>query len=239
MKWNISKEEFKDFIKNSNTKSEVLRKLNLKMHGGNYNTLNRYIEIYNIDISHFKENFNNYKNFIKRDLSEILVEKSTFTSSSHLKNRLYKEGLKERICEMCGQTEEWNGNKISLILDHINGIRNDNRIENLRILCPNCNATLDTHCGKNKKKKKQIIINNRKNKIEKYCSCGKKIHNSSNKCIQCFNKIHNIRQRKVERPSYDQLLKEIKELGYRGTGRKYGVSDNSIRKWKKFYEKIN
>jgi hypothetical protein len=42
---------------------------------------------------------------------------------------------------------------LSLILDHINGVNNDNRIENIRIVCPNCNATLDTHCGKNKSKK--------------------------------------------------------------------------------------
>lgn len=53
---------------------------------------------------------------------------------------------------MCGQGEEWNGKKMSLILDHINGVHNDNRLENLRIVCPNCNATLDTHCGKNNKK---------------------------------------------------------------------------------------
>lgn len=51
----------------------------------------------------------------------------------------------------CGQGEEWMGKKMSLILDHINGVHDDNRIQNLRIVCPNCNATLDTHCGKNVK----------------------------------------------------------------------------------------
>ena len=63
-----------------------------------------------------------------------------------MKNRLYDEGLKERKCELCGQDENWYGKKMSLILDHINGVNNDSRIENLRILCPNCNATLPTHC---------------------------------------------------------------------------------------------
>jgi len=59
---------------------------------------------------------------------------------------LYQEKLKNKVCELCGQDENWNGKKMSLILDHINGINNDNRLENLRIVCPNCNATLDTHC---------------------------------------------------------------------------------------------
>lgn len=58
---------------------------------------------------------------------------------------------------MCGQGEEWNGKKISLILDHINGDRKNNLIENLQILCPNCNATLDTHCGKNINNKNNIL----------------------------------------------------------------------------------
>ena len=68
----------------------------------------------------------------------------------HLKNRLYKEGIKKRECELCGQDEIWKGKKISLILVHKNGIFNDNRLKNLRIVCPNCNATLETHCGRNK-----------------------------------------------------------------------------------------
>ena len=63
----------------------------------------------------------------------------------------YKEGIKKRKCELCGQGEEWNGKHMSLILDHINGNPNDNRLENLQIVCPNCNATLPTHCRGHKK----------------------------------------------------------------------------------------
>ena len=62
---------------------------------------------------------------------------------------LYKEEILSPVCSLCGQDENWNGMKISLILDHINGIHNDNRIENLRIVCPNCNAGLDTFAGRN------------------------------------------------------------------------------------------
>ena len=159
-------------------------------------------------------------NIKKIDISEILTECSLY-NRTHLKNRLYKEGLKERKCEECGQDENWRGNKISLILDHINGISDDNRLENLRILCPNCNATLDTNCGKNIKFKKNLCID-----------CKKEILKSSKRCIEC----EHIKQRKYERPNYEILIGEVKSMGYTKTGKKYNVSDNTIRKWLKYYE---
>lgn len=61
------------------------------------------------------------------------------------------------VCECCGNDGEWLGKKISLQLDHINGINNDNRIENLRFLCPNCHSQTDTFGGKNKNNKMKII----------------------------------------------------------------------------------
>jgi hypothetical protein len=73
-----------------------------------------------------------------------------------LKDRLYKTGLKKRECELCEQDETWRGKRMSLILDHINGVNDDHRLENLRIVCPNCNATLDTFSGKNRPKKQKV-----------------------------------------------------------------------------------
>ena len=67
-----------------------------------------------------------------------------------IKKRLFAEGIKEEKCEMCG-LESWNGIKIGLELDHINGNSYDHRLDNLRILCPNCHATTDTYRGKNKR----------------------------------------------------------------------------------------
>lgn len=148
-------ENFKKIVKESFCFADVKRKLGLSLTGNNNDTLRRYIEKYGLDVSHFNPNkirTNKLSNHNRKALSQILVEGSTYTNTTNLKERLYKEGLKERKCELCGQGEEWRGKKMSLILDHINGINNDNRIENLRIVCPNCNATLPTHCGKNKKK---------------------------------------------------------------------------------------
>lgn len=132
---------------------------------------------------------------------------------------------------MCGQDENWHGKHMSLILDHKNGINNDHRIENLRIVCPNCNATLDTHGGKNSNKYKSNIIEKKKY----YCECGNEKSKVGKVCKSCSNKV----KQKVERPSYEQLIKEIEESNYSAVGRKYGVSDSAIRKWKKNYEKKN
>jgi hypothetical protein len=147
-----SESNLKKVISESFTYSEILIKLGLGVHGSNYVTLKKYIKKYNIDITHFKSKdirINKLHAFIRIPIEKILVENSTYVHTTTLKNRLYKEGLKERKCEKCGQDENWYGEHISLILDHINGTHNDNRFINLRILCPNCNATLPTHCGKN------------------------------------------------------------------------------------------
>jgi hypothetical protein len=212
----MEKEKLEEIVKSSQTITEVIKKLGLRAAGGNYKSIKKRLDNFEIDTSHFspdkirKEKFLKMISENKVELNEILKLNSSY-NRGHLKNRLYNEGLKQRCCELCGQGEEWMGKKMSLILDHINGVHDDNRIENLRIVCPNCNATLDTHCSKN--------ISYREKTSEK-------------KIVSYINK------RKVERPSYEQLIIEIETLGYSGTGRKYGVSDNAIRKWEKTYIKI-
>lgn len=79
---------------------------------------------------------------------------------------------------------------------------------------------------------------NKLNKKNTYCVCGMKILKHSKMCLKCFNKQDKSQTRKVKRPNYDVILDDVKRLGYCGTGRKYGVSDNSIRKWIKYYESL-
>jgi hypothetical protein len=238
--WNI--ETVKDIIKSSKNKSEVLVKLKLKNNGGNYNTLDNFIKKNNIDISHFIKNNKNHHGG-KWSLEQILVEDSFYTKTTSLKERLYKEGIKKRLCELCGQDEIWKNKKISLILDHINGDRHDNRIENLRIVCPNCNASLETHC-------RGLRAFDEPYSDYDSCICTNRKKKTSKVCIDCYRKkLFEIKRqeklnkktrkdnRKAIRPSHNQLVSEIKEFGYVGVGKRYGVSDNSIRKWVKMYEK--
>lgn len=149
-----SKEYIEPIVKLSKSIREVLDKMNLRAAGGNYKVINNYILKHEINTSHFEKSSDRISRIRKEKISldKILIENSAY-SRKELKQRLYKEGLKKRECELCGQGEEWKGKKMSLILDHKNGIHNDNRLKNLQIVCPNCNATLDTHAGKNNLKK--------------------------------------------------------------------------------------
>lgn len=133
-----------------------MAKLNLRQAGGNYEQIRKYIKEYSLDIGHFTGRaWNRGMRGIGIDripLEKILVRDSTYQSFK-LKKRLFKANLKTRQCEECGWAKISNDGYLPLELDHVNGNRHDNRLENLRILCPNCHSLKPTHRGKNKKKK--------------------------------------------------------------------------------------
>ena len=148
-----TEEQFIDAVKSSTSIRQVLNKLGLKEAGGNYSITKTRIKNLNLDISHFKgQAWNKGKKLgPKKSIQELLViDRKHPYQSYKLKNRLLQEEIKTHQCECCGITE-WNGQPSPLELDHINGINYDNRLENLRLLCPNCHAQTDTYRGKNKK----------------------------------------------------------------------------------------
>jgi hypothetical protein len=135
--------------------AQVLVKLGLVPAGGNYKTVQEKIKIYQIDTSHFTgaawnqgERFRPFGKY--PELADLLVKGSS-CQSFKLKNRLLKAGLFQPACSGCGLSE-WLGQPIPLELDHINGVNNDNQVENLRLLCPNCHALTATYRGKNQKR---------------------------------------------------------------------------------------
>jgi len=235
MKHSYTIEEFKKAVEESYSIAQALMKLGLSPKGGNYRVFKRFQKLYNIDTSHFTGQGHmkgRKNNFLTKPLGEILVKNCEY-SSNKLRKRLISEGLKEHKCECCGLTE-WLGEPMPLELDHIDGDHYNNLIENLKILCPNCHAKTPTYRGKNKKNKNSETIRTKKERIRtkkvyNCLSCEVELSGKSKTglCSSCYSKS----QRKVERPSKEQRIKEVEESSYLAVGRKYGVSDNAIRKW--------
>jgi transposase-like protein len=234
-----SERDLREAIAASFSWAEALRRLGYCPTGGNWKTLKKRVAELGISTEHFDPYRGNRESGRRRRrcLEDVLVVGSTY-SRSVLKERLYEAGLKQRQCELCGQGEVWNGRRMSLIIDHVNGVRDDNRLENLRIICPNCAAGLDTHCGR----KNRLEVEPRaclvcgklfrpKYARHRYCSPGCGTRQKRTPAVP------RSARRKVKRPPHAQLVREIQEFGYVAVGRKYGVSDNAIRKWIRQYER--
>ncbi|MDP1846196.1 MAG: HNH endonuclease [Solirubrobacteraceae bacterium] len=230
-----TEQEARTAIEASFSYAETLRRLDLRTTGGNWLTLQRWAERWGISTEHFDRNASStaLMRARARPLAEILVAGSPYSRSS-LKRRLWAEGLKPRLCGLCGQGELWRGRPLGLILDHLNGVRDDNRLENLRIVCPNCAATLDTHCGrKNRREVTRACERCGFTRIAPASAtapapagCGTSARASPTRAC-----------RRAERPPHDQLLREIAATSDSAVGRRYGVSDNAIRKWVRQYER--
>lgn len=218
MKTKMTEEKLKKSVANSISIAESLKRLEMSITTGNYKTFHKFIKIYKIDITHFlgqahltgKSNLNK-KTF---SLDQILIENSTYSAISSLKTRLLRVGLFRYECYECG-ISTWKNKKITLQLDHINGISNDHRLENLRLLCPNCHSQTETYGGKNKKE-----INK-----QYFCECGMQKLKNSKTCIKCAAK----KREKINWPSQNILQQMVQETNYSITARKLGVSPTSVR----------
>lgn len=143
--------EFKQIVSESSSCAVAMRKLGFTCTGGSArNTIKRRISELAIDVSHWNDKTKNAR------AATLLPHDSYFAlntphSGGHIRERILKYNLLPYKCACCGNIGEWQGKQLRLQVDHINGDHNDNRLENLRFLCPNCHAQTETFAGKNVK----------------------------------------------------------------------------------------
>lgn len=214
--------------------SEALRRMGVCSTGNSFKILQKYVQMWGIPVDHFDPHatMRARSRAGRVPLEDVLATGRPFSRGA-LKARLYEEGYKDRRCELCGQGEDWRGARMSLILDHVNGAADDNRLENLRIVCPNCAATLETHCGRNARIPDRPceqcggLMN--APRAQRFCS---------RKCAGAARRrIPRPDTRRVERPPHAQLRAEVEAEGWSAVGRRYGVSDNAVRKWMRQYQR--
>lgn len=148
--YQLSEKEFIEIVKSSKSYNECLKKIGLS-HGRSQNDLlkKRCSEL-EISTEHFT--FSNTPSNKKYTLEEIFKENSEYTNMTRMKTKILDNKMLIYECAICGNKGEWQGKPLTLQLDHKNGNHKDNRIENLRFLCPNCHTQTETYGSKSRAK---------------------------------------------------------------------------------------
>lgn len=139
-------------VRQSRSRADIIRALGFTPNSTTYRLLRTHLTREGLDDEHFEPAHAAMRRARRpsrgKPLEEILVRSSAYTSIGRLKRRLVEDGLLDPVCAEC-RLSSWRGQPITLHLDHINGVRNDHRLSNLRFLCPNCHSQTDTYCGRN------------------------------------------------------------------------------------------
>jgi Zn finger protein HypA/HybF involved in hydrogenase expression len=231
--WKWTESKLIEAIGKSNSFIQLLNILGLAISGSNYRAIKRAIKKYNISTSHWIDRRTiggtHKGHAARKPLNEVLVENSTYSSNA-LKKRLIKEKLIDYKCAICHMDDKWLGKKLTLQLDHINGINNDNRLENLRFLCPNCHSQTPTYAGHRFKGQK---IKSEDEYTKSYCQdCGillKYYYTDKVKtCRNCYN--NKIRSYDwVKLPTDDELYRKICASNILEVSKELGVSDTTLK----------
>ena len=215
---NYTQKEIEQIVAISTSYKDFARKIGYSNSpsGDTIKNIQRWLEPY--DTTHFSAKTTS----VERTVENIFIEKST--ASQHTLRKWYlKGGYSAYKCSICGQSPEWQNKPLALILDHINGINNDDRLVNLRWVCPNCNQQLETTGSRNP---------NRKNFEKKYycCDCGKEISKGSTRCEKCYSlaQIIPLEEMPVTREELKQL---IRTQPFTQIGKRFQMTDNAVRKW--------
>jgi len=215
--WNITKEELQALLDESQTIKSVLERVGLNPINGNHRTLHERVRCDELSLEKLEANRKKWRNNHMKSLgskakisnNQVFVKDSKYNNNKNIKARLLKDNLIEYECSLCGNIGEHNGDPLSLQLDHLNGDSKDNRLVNLRFVCPNCHSQTKTYAGKRLKKPKDYETATEK---EQRIIASRK-----------FN------------PSIEELKSDLTKGNFCAIGRKYGVSDNAVRKRCKNY----
>lgn len=216
--WKLTREEFQSVIDRSNGITSVLENIGLGRKGSNTNAVKLRILEDGIDLTKLKANRiearKNTTRMLMLPLEQVMVDNSNYSRSA-LKKRLLDEGILEEKCDSCGLGPEWNGQRLVLQLDHKNGVHDDHRRENLRMLCPNCHSQTANFAG---------LANKRVRSSVSLVSAGVRKGGGSK-----------ISRRKVDRPSREELASMLWKEPTTVVAARYGVSDNAVAKWARSY----
>lgn len=273
--WNrrtYTKEQFTEAWNSSRSMAECAKKLGLNVYGSTSKTMKSTATELGLSSEHMTGQAWNQGLKINpsppKPIEEYLIDGSSL-SSSYLKKRLLREGLLENECSApycmikgMAVVNPFTGEeqKISYHLDHINGKNNDNRIENLRLLCPNCHSMTETYCrgqrtrrGLNPnlvcpdcsgpKGRKSTRCRGCSHKVQfgrtyaplivSLCKCGSEKGRYSDRCLNCEHASRKGRPGRptVNYPPLNDLIQMLKDTNYTQVGKKLGVSDNAVRKY--------
>lgn len=207
-------DDLKAAIAASTSIGEALHHLHRARVGSNYIWLRERIQTLSLDISHWGR-----KPSLRLD-EGVLSEGSIHTTGT-VKRYILRKKLLAYECAWCG-INTWRDQPLSLRLDHINGVRDDHRLENLRFLCPNCDSQSDTFCGRNKRPA-----------LRPSCPCGQPTSRKGHHCVRCATALRQPdrdRATKIPWPSEEELQHRLAEATYEQVARELGVSSNAIRK---------
>lgn len=249
-KLKYSKVVVEEAIKKSLSFADVIRCLGLKVSGGNFRSVKFYIRYYQLETPHFlgvghakgksKENCQYIRDSISTRIrrgvmyanDEIFTENSPVIKGSTLTKRLISLDWPYK-CKKCGVTE-WLGELLKLHLDHVNGIHNDNRLDNLQFLCPNCHQQTPTWGNKNRRKSAQVLELADKSGLEPDAPLLE---------YACASHVLGIKVRKPRIPrklkfevSKENLQKLVWEKSTSAIAKSFGVTDNAVAKRCKKFE---